>query len=55
MAELSRKDQSLIKQMLEEENQQRLYGPLLDAGIDKSEMLNVLGRDQQAVVVCGYR
>ena len=48
MAELSRKDQSLIKQMLEEENQQRLYGPLLDAGIDKSEMLNILGQDQQA-------
>ena len=48
MAELSRKDQSLIKQMLEEENQQRLYGPLLDFGIDKSEMLNILGQDQQA-------
>ena len=49
MAELSRKDQSLIKQMLEEENQQRLYGPLLDSGFDKSEMLNILGQDQQAV------
>ena len=49
MAELSRKDQSQIKQMLEEENQQRLYGPLLDSGFDKSEMLNILGQDQQAV------
>ena len=48
MAELSRKDQSLIKQMLEDENQRRLYGPLLDSGIDKSEMLNILGQDQQA-------
>ena len=49
MAELSRKDQSLIKQMLEDENNQRLYGPLQDAGIDKSEMLNILGQDQQAI------
>ena len=49
MTELSRKDQSLIKQMLEEENQDRLYGPLLDSGMDKSEMLNILGRDKQAV------
>ena len=48
MTELSRKDQSLIKQMLDEENQQRLYGPLLDTGLDKAKMLNILGRDQEA-------